>query len=219
MVFIDDIGFFYNADGKQSRHEFSDLEEKYSRRIKEQTEADKIIIKGVGKDADIITNENGGKQSKAPMTMHLIDPKFLLEFAKNKAEGLVYCAENYSTCVDDEDKDKYGCYKAIQNIAEYMLTEVDFNLTLAMDNLECEELQQIIKIGKVLQYGADKYKPNNWRLIPEEEHINHALIHIIAHIVGDTQDEHIDHALCRLMMARATKKSKDFDYCNYVECQ
>ena len=54
-------------------------------------------------------------------------------------------------------------------------------------------------------------------MIPQEEHINHALIHIIAHLAGDTQDEHIDHALCRLMMAYATKKSDDFDYGTFVD--
>ena len=31
-----------------------------------------VMIEGVGKDAEIVTNEKGGKQSKAPMAMHLI---------------------------------------------------------------------------------------------------------------------------------------------------
>jgi len=47
--------------------------------------------------------------------------------------------------------------------------------------------------------------------------IFNALIHIVAHLAGDTQDEHINHALCRLMMAYATKKSADFDYCSFVK--
>ena len=74
-----------------------------------------------------------------------------------------------------------------------------------------------MSIAKVLQYGADRYAPNNWRLIPQEEHINHALIHIVAHLAGDTQDEHIDHALCRLMMAYATDKSAGFAYGAYID--
>jgi len=85
-----------------------------------------------------------------------------------------------------------------------------------MDSLNSEEIQQVINIAKILQYGADRYAPNNWRLIPEEEHINHALIHIIAHIAGDRQDDHINHALCRLMMAYATKPSEKFAYGAYV---
>ena len=57
----------------------------------------------------------------------------------------------------------------------------------------------------------------NWRLIPQEEHINHALIHYYAAMVGDTQDEHIQHCMCRLMMAYATEKSKNFDYSRYIK--
>lgn len=98
-----------------------------------------------------------------------------------------------------------------------MRTGIDWHLTLAMDCLCNDTLQQIIAIAQVLQYGADRYEPNNWRLIPEEEHINHALIHIIAHLAGDTQDDHINHALCRLMMAKATEKSKNFAYGAYIK--
>ena len=85
-----------------------------------------------------------------------------------------------------------------------------------MDCLCDDEVQQVINIAKILQYGADRYAPNNWRLIPEEEHINHALIHLIAHLAGDTQDDHINHALCRLMMAKSTKKSENFAYGAYI---
>ena len=46
------------------------------------------VIDGVGEDAEIITNAAGGKQSKSPMAMHLVDPRFLTEFARNKANEL-----------------------------------------------------------------------------------------------------------------------------------
>lgn len=175
------------------------------------------VIDGVGADAEVVTNEKGGKQSKSPMAMHLLDPYFLIDFAKNKAEELEYEDEGESTCVDGENVDTYRCYRAIEFIGNFMLLDDKMFLQYAMDELKIEELQQIISIAKVLQYGASRYKANNWRLIPQEEHINHALIHIIAHLAGDTQDEHIDHALCRLMMAYATKKSKSFEYGAYVE--
>lgn len=64
--------------------------------------------------------------------------------------------------------------------------------------------------------GYFKVDANNWRLIPQEEHINHALIHYLAFILGDTQDEHLEHCMCRLMMAYATQKSPDFNYTKYV---
>ena len=174
------------------------------------------VIDGVGEDAEIVTNAAGGKQSKSPMAMHLVDPRFLTEFARNKANELEYCDEGDSTCVRVESIDRHGCCRAIEHIASYMRGGIDFDLTLAMDTLCDDELLQVTRIAKVLQYGADRYEPNNWRLIPEEEHINHALIHLVAHLMGDTQDEHIDHALCRLMMAKATKKSDKFAYGAYI---
>ena len=114
--------------------------------------------------------------------------------------------------------------KILYYIQAYSLVLLDDKMFLqyAMDELNCEELQQIISIAKVLQYGATQgnngqgYPKNNWRLIPQEEHINHALIHIIAHLAGDTQDDHLDHALCRLMMAYATEPSEKFAYGAYV---
>lgn len=177
----------------------------------------KAVIDGVGADAEVVTNSRGGKQSKSPMAMHLLDPNFLISFARNKAEELEYEDEGESTCVDGENVDTYRCYRAIEFIGNFMLLGDKMFLQYAMDELKIEELQQIISIAKVLQYGASRYKANNWRLIPQEEHINHALIHIIAHLAGDTQDEHIDHALCRLMMAYATRKSEDFDYGTFVD--
>lgn len=164
------------------------------------------VIDGVGADAEVVTNDKGGMQSKAPMAMHLIDPTFLEEWAGNKA--------------DDSDKEIYNCYKAIEYIARFMEnTDIDNdnNLQRALDYLCDDSIEAIISIARVLQYGASRYKANNWRLIPQEEHINHALIHLVAQLAGDRQDKHIDHALCRIMMASATKKSDDFEYDKYVD--
>lgn len=201
---------------EEPHHEFDDLEDNASQRMKEQEEA-KAVIDGVGQDAEIVTNSRGGKQSKSPMAMHLVDPQFLKDFAADRAEALEYEDEGESTRVDDEDADAYRCYRAIENIADFMILDDNKFLIWAIDDLEPEEMEQIIRIAKVLQVGADRYEPNNWRLIPQESHINHALIHIVAHLAGDRQDEHLDHALCRLMMAYATEKSPDFDYGSYVD--
>lgn len=207
----------FSINNKKWDDKFGVLEDNYTQRMKEQTAAEEAkIIEGVGADAEIVTNEKGGKQSKSTMAMHLVDPKFLETFAQNKASVFEYCDEGGGTCVEDKDMELHGCYKAIEHIAQYMQNGVEFELQMAMDSLDCEELQQIISIAKILQYGAERYAPNNWRLIPEEEHINHALIHLVAHIAGDKQDDHINHALCRLMMAMATEKSKGFDYGRFV---
>lgn len=205
--------------GMMDRHEFDDLEDNYSQRMKEQALASlyEVKIEGVGRDAEIVTNEKGGKQSKSPMAMHLVDPEYLKDWASDKMEALEYIDEDGCRVVDDEDCKLYDLYSAIYHIAEFMLGIVP--LSIAADCIEQDDIKQLTRIAKVLQVGASRYSANNWRLIPQEEHINHALIHIIAELMGDTQDDHLDHALCRLMMAYATEVSDGFDYCTYVDAR
>lgn len=164
----------------------------------------KSVIDGVGKDAEIVENQMGGKQSKAPMAMHLVDPKFLNDWFNTGCPN-------------------YPLYDSvIAAITNFMSTGAKAELIEAVFECNCklhfddDENLAIVEIAKVLQYGADKYEANNWRLIPQEEHINHALIHYLAFILGDTQDEHLEHCMCRLMMAYATKKSPEFSYTDYV---
>jgi hypothetical protein len=176
--------------------------------------AEKIIIDGVGQDAEIVTNAAGGKQSKAPMAMHLIDPNFLFEWAEDNRISFTHQDTDNDTVVDEPAI--HDIYQAISLIAVFMETGDKMRLLWAIDSLGEDTNLQLIRIAKVLQYGASRYKANNWRLIPQEEHINHALIHLMAALAGDTQDDHLDHALCRLMMAYATEKSDNFEYGAYV---
>lgn len=176
----------------------------YSQRMKEQTAAKNVKIAGVGADAEIVTNSAGGKQSKAPMAMHLVDPEFLNAW--------------FNTPNPDYPIQDF----VIRNITDFMLYEDCRNLLEAIFELHTklhgdgsEENLAIVEIAKVLQYGASRYRANNWRLIPQEEHINHALIHYMAYLLGDEQDDHIEHCMCRLMMAYATEKSEGFSYTKY----
>lgn len=155
------------------------------------------LIEGVGKDAEIVVNENGGKQSKTPLSMHLIDPRFL-----GKVANLHVLKPEH---------------QAISYISNYMNGYTDNHLISAIEAIEPDKDKILLRIGTVLEEGAERYEPNNWRLIPQESHINHALIHLLASAMGDTQDNHLDHALCRLMMAFATSKSKEFDYKEYIK--
>lgn len=62
----------------------------------------------------------------------------------------------------------------------------------------------IFALAYILDEGAKKYSENNWRKVSQKDHINHALMHIFAHLNGDTQDDHLEHAFCRMMMALGT---------------
>lgn len=57
-----------------------------------------------------------------------------------------------------------------------------------------------LRVGNVLDEGARKYEEENWRLIPSQSHLNHALIHLANLKIGDTTEDHAGHAACRIMM-------------------
>ncbi|MCD7779642.1 MAG: DUF5664 domain-containing protein [Candidatus Gastranaerophilales bacterium] len=165
----------------------------------EETKKEGVKIEGVGKDAEIVENAQGGKQSKSPMALHLVDPYFLEKlFDIYSGDSIKVAMKHIARYMQDPDKEEKALYKA-------------------MDCLTYYNGDKLIAIGKVLQEGAEKYEVNNWRLIPQEEHINHALIHLLALSKEDTQDDHKAHALTRLMMAIATKPSKGFSYTEYIK--
>lgn len=71
------------------------------------------------------------------------------------------------------------------------------------------DAKAMFRLAAILDYGAKKYTPNNWRLIPIDDHLNHALTHIFGYLAGDTQDDHLGHAFCRLMFALGVTKDGD----------
>lgn len=148
------------------------------------------MIDGISPDAEIVTNKNGGKQSRAIGAFHLVDPNFLYGFFEHQ-------------------------YQLANPLIKYMSSDI------SKDEMVQRVLNQIpdalIQIAKVLEYGASRYKPNNWRLIPEEDHMNHALIHLYALEKEDKQDDHLGHFLTRLMMVYATKKTPGFEYTEYID--
>jgi hypothetical protein len=70
--------------------------------------------------------------------------------------------------------------------------------------------EAILRLAEVVGFGAAKYAENNWRKIPYEDHINHALEHLFLLMNDDKSDDHLGHALCRLAFAVATEKEYSF---------
>lgn len=161
----------------------------------------KPFIEGVGQDAPIETNEDGGKQSTTQYAMHLIDPDFLAAIVGE--EGPLYYIANFMR----DNSVSTDLFLALEEALD--LPTVEFPREKAYSRL--------LTIGKVLKEGADKYEANNWRLIPQESHLNHAIIHYIAYALGDESDDHLAHFATRLMMAYATKVSPGFSYTKYIK--
>ena len=61
----------------------------------------------------------------------------------------------------------------------------------------------LFDIAQILAAGAEKYGAENWRQIPINDNLNHALAHINAFLAGDRQDDHLGHAACRAIFALA----------------
>src|SRR5271165_515853 len=74
--------------------------------------------------------------------------------------------------------------------------------------------EALLSLSMVVGQGAERYAVNNWRRIPMEDHVSHALEHLFLHMNGDKDDDHLDHALCRLAMAVAMRDT-EFDYKKY----
>ncbi len=149
----------------------------------------------MGKNEKIIENEYGAIQSDVPFSFHLFDSKIALNLL-------------------DKLKNKNFANFAMVKIYRYFQTQNEEYLYKAMFEIE-ENPEQVLAISsRILKEGAKKYPINNWRKIPREEHLNHALNHLFAFLKGDTQDEHLEHALCRLMMSLSVNESQEFNYRN-----
>lgn len=162
------------------------------------------IVEGIGKDAPIETNSLGGKQSACTYALELFDPQVLYSL-------LNIC------CTDDIPNILYN-FASTENEVE--LLSIFTTPTTVDEECDCNlPFKRILTVSKVLKEGAEKYDTNNWRLIPQEEHFRHALVHYLAYRMGDTQDEHFEHFLTRIMMAMATERSEGFSYSKYIAKQ
>ncbi|MDK2933582.1 MAG: hypothetical protein PWP27_1392 [Clostridiales bacterium] len=94
--------------------------------------------------------------------------------------------------------------KGVGPDAEISVNEKGGKQSKALYRMDLIDPYAILKAAKVLAEGAEKYGKDNWRLIPCEDHINHAIIHFYSWLAGDRSDEHLAHALCRAIFAVAS---------------
>lgn len=163
--------------------EFRDLEEKHN------------VVMGVGRDAEIEVNSKGGLQSKAIGAFYLIDPNFMVQtMEKPETIELMHLMARFMF--------KTGQFPDAEIVGELKLRIPDM----------LERIAKVMEFGRVEGNNGKGYPPNNWRKIPQEDHLNHALIHLYAYDRGDTSDNHLDHFLARVMMMVTTKPETIIKY-------
>ena len=59
----------------------------------------------------------------------------------------------------------------------------------------------LFRVAQIQRGGDDKYGRDNWRALPVDTHLNHALSHIFAYLAGDETDDHLGHAAVRALFA------------------
>lgn len=60
----------------------------------------------------------------------------------------------------------------------------------------------LLAAGRALKAGMqyEQLRVDNWRYVPAEEHLNHALRHVALALSGDKSEEHEGHIVARMMM-------------------
>lgn len=71
----------------------------------------------------------------------------------------------------------------------------------------------MMALAEVAKYGADKYNGSrdnpNYRKIPIESHLNHAMYHIVQYLNNDNAEDHLAHAMTRLVFCVALEREKE----------
>jgi hypothetical protein len=62
-------------------------------------------------------------------------------------------------------------------------------------------VEAVIRVCNILTVGAKKYRENNWRLISQKEHLDHAMQHLLLFNNGDNSEDHLGNAACRILFA------------------
>ena len=83
--------------------------------------------------------------------------------------------------------------------------------TIPIGRFDLLPAKEMIRIAKLIRDKVQKYAKNNWRLVPQRAHFNHAMGHAFAYAAGDASDDHLAHMAMRTIMAMATDDDRPWD--------
>jgi len=102
---------------------------------------------------------------------------------------------------DDHDCDEIGCFDDVPDYDDKETNEDGGTQTKVPYAFHLMPPQALLEVAGVLKRGAETYGEGNWSLIPEDEHINHAVGHLYRYLSGDRSEQHLTNAACRLLFA------------------
>lgn len=71
--------------------------------------------------------------------------------------------------------------------------------------------EALLALGRIRWEGHELhgYEDDNYKLIPIEENIGRAMLHLTKWLNGDISDDHLGHALCRIAFAVQQEMDKE----------
>ena len=64
-------------------------------------------------------------------------------------------------------------------------------------------------VAEAMAKGAARYGDDNWRGLPKEVMVNHAIRHLVLWMAGDRSEPHAAHAACNCLMLHELEKKHD----------
>ena len=65
----------------------------------------------------------------------------------------------------------------------------------------------MLAMAKVMWETAQTGRPNNWRKVPIDVHLNHLMIHVYKFMRGDKDEDHLARVMCRSFMSWSVNNS------------
>jgi len=78
-------------------------------------------------------------------------------------------------------------------------TNVPLSPSEEVPRISCETVNSVMLANQ-------NEKGDNWLQVPIKEHLEHAFIHLVKHLGGDTSETHLENAATRIAMALALKR-------------
>jgi hypothetical protein len=66
----------------------------------------------------------------------------------------------------------------------------------------------LMAVAEAMAKGAERYGDRNWRGLPSEEMVNHAMRHLVLWMAGDRTENHAAHAAANCLMLIELERDK-----------